>query len=249
MISRLTNLAAVTLIMLLLSACGPSQYEKTKALAEAGDAEAQFALSELYKEQGESDERMKWLSAASNQGFTEAQCTMATLSISPDILEAVRLYGLVADKQEPDSDICRIPFLYEPQLGNAEVVTAEDSMGSREWSRLLSDERMAIRAEREEYRLRAARHFICAVLYSAIGSQQTAELFAKSGGYYAEEGGADPRSTWNATSARAQEVFIEQVTTGVENRDSSYFEKHHTACIQLAEGDPAMEALAAQAGG
>lgn len=249
MISRLTNLVAVTLIMLFLSACGPSQYEKTKALAEAGDAEAQFELSELYYGKDEPDEGMRWLSAASNQGFTEAQLAMAMSSLESDIVEAVRLYGLVADKQGLDSDAYVFLSLYEEELGNAEVVTASDSMEDREWLLLSSDEQSAIRNEREINRFKAVRHFICAVLYSTIGSQQTAELFAKSGGYYAEEGGADPRSTWNATSARAQEVFVEQLVTGVENRDRSYLEKHNTACIQLGEGDPAMEALAAQAGG
>lgn len=257
MISKVRSLVALILVGLFLVACGPSEYEETKLRAEEGDAEAQYRLHRMYEREDKPEESERWLAAAFDQGFPRARSAVASIAWDEgDKIEAIRLWGLVVDNNvennsEPVMDPTAGAILLLggwEDFGAEEKVSLIDEMGQTQFLTLSESERQELNDQRDLDRLRAIRYAICAVLYSVVGSQEGAELFAKGAGYYATEGRADPESVWTSTSALAQEVFLNQAEAGGENRDGAYFEIHHDSCTQLATGDPAAEAVAAQAG-
>ena len=85
----------------------PSEFEETKASAEAGDADAQYNLGELYRNgQGvEQDfkEALKWYQKAADQGHADAQLNLGVMyangeGVLEDDKEATKWFQKAADQ-------------------------------------------------------------------------------------------------------------------------------------------------------
>lgn len=110
--ASMIRVAQVTLLFLVLSHALSAKiltFEENKKLAEAGDADAQLALVDLYLLRDQSEEATKWLKKAVEQGNAYAQYRMGNLYANglmgflKDDKEAVKWYIKAAEQGDTDA--------------------------------------------------------------------------------------------------------------------------------------------------
>ena len=234
-----------TLMVVFLSACGQSEYEKVKLQAEAGNPEAQRQLANLYRKgevvSKDTEQYLRWLTAASDQGLALAQLELAMAHMpgglaERDEVEAVRLMGLLVDQEGADSSYLHLgtySLLMESHFGGDEVSKLRDEMGRMEYLRLSQEASRAISNQRKLARFTAVRYAVCGSLVAGVDPDNAA-AWAITARRYAVEGGADPDILIRTTYNRAGEVLVNQIRRSVANQDAFYISRLWEHCEKLA---------------
>ena len=143
MIGRTLRLAVTCGLLLSLGACEETPYPLTRAVAEQGNAEAQFSLGVAY-DTGEgvvqdSAEALKWYRLAAEQGHASAQAKVGVtysdgLSVPQDYAEAVRWFRLAADQGGAEGQF-HLGVMYDDGKG-----VPQDQSEAARWYQLAADQ-------------------------------------------------------------------------------------------------------------
>jgi len=131
------NILIILSLVLLLISCSEQGNSKLIKKANAGDAEAQLALGDLYKEGGEGIVKdlvtaVEWYTKAAEQGIASAQYNLGRMyyngeGVAEDKLKAVELYTKAAEQGDADAQF-NLGVMYYNGDG-----VAEDKLKAVEW--------------------------------------------------------------------------------------------------------------------
>ena len=137
------TLIALSLVLLLLSCAEETELERTRRLANAGDASAQCYLGWMYME-GEGvpqdyKEAVKWYRLSADQGDADAQYNLGVMymegeGVPQDYKEAVKWYRMAADQGDADAQF-NLGTMYD----NGEGVP-QDYKEAVKWYRMAADQ-------------------------------------------------------------------------------------------------------------
>lgn len=187
MISKVRSLVALTLVGLLLVACGKSPYEQALSLAEEGDPSAQWTLGEMYLSGEDQEvtqdyaEAMKWYQLAAEQEYPSAEHSIGQmyeegLGVERDHAEAMAWYQDAAERGHAPAQ-AKVGEFYRYGEG-----TEQDFAEAMRWSKLAAEQGNAVGQETLGYMYRwgegVDQDFVEALKWLQLAAEQSDDGYA-----------------------------------------------------------------------